>query len=188
MDNPLCPICQCIISPAEEKVTCPDCHTQFHQECWESNHGCAVYGCPQVPPTEKRSELEVPVSFWGRESKPCPSCGEEILAAAVRCRLCGATFSSPRPLSEAEFQQQEQLESDLPALRKGAVLIFIFGCLTCTAPAAGLIGLFWLIKHRKELGSLPAIYHALTVLGVVVGLGQSVLIIIMSALFAEYRA
>ena len=32
----------------------------------------------------------------GARGEPCPNCGQSIMAAAVRCRHCGATFSSAK--------------------------------------------------------------------------------------------
>ena len=83
----VCAICQSPISGEEAKTVCPACRAEYHAECWEENGGCAVYGCAQVPAVELRRSIEIPVSYWGRENKPCPSCGREILAAAVRCHL-----------------------------------------------------------------------------------------------------
>src|ERR1700722_19641558 len=62
--TPLCAICQSPLSDGEAKVACPDCHTEYHAECWQENQGCAVYGCAQVPDTEGRSALEVPTAYW----------------------------------------------------------------------------------------------------------------------------
>lgn len=25
---------------------CPECRSAYHSECWQINHGCAVFGCP----------------------------------------------------------------------------------------------------------------------------------------------
>ena len=97
MPETLCAICQSPLGNESELVSCPECQAPYHAECWQENGGCAVYGCSQVPPTEHRQNIEIPVSYWGREKKPCPVCGTEILAAALRCRNCGTTFESALP-------------------------------------------------------------------------------------------
>ena len=47
-----CPICACSIDA--EPVLCPRCGTAHHDDCWEYNEGCAVFGC-------KPSSVTVPV-------------------------------------------------------------------------------------------------------------------------------
>src|SRR5689334_2486971 len=92
-----CPYCLSAFADGDEVETCPGCRAGYHRGCWQENGGCAVYGCAHVPAVESRRAIEVPMSYWGQENKPCPSCGQQILAAAVRCRHCGATFASARP-------------------------------------------------------------------------------------------
>jgi predicted amidophosphoribosyltransferase len=108
----ICLICQSTIEPNDPKSICPSCNRPYHSECWEQNKGCAVYGCPKVPPTEPLNELEIPVSYWGKEKKTCPSCGGEILAAALRCSHCGVIFSSARPATWEEYQEEQQLKEE----------------------------------------------------------------------------
>ncbi len=38
-----CPVCACSID--EKPVLCPRCHAAHHEDCWEYNEGCAVFGC-----------------------------------------------------------------------------------------------------------------------------------------------
>ncbi len=38
-----------IIMLMDEDVVCPQCDAPYHQECWEENQGCCVYGCPAHP-------------------------------------------------------------------------------------------------------------------------------------------
>ena len=73
-DGLRCPICQWPIESGEAQTLCPGCRTEYHQECWQMNGGCAVYGCKYVPPTEHLEDIEIPVSYWGQEYKPCPAC------------------------------------------------------------------------------------------------------------------
>lgn len=185
--NPLCPVCQSPLEPHDTHVACADCGTHYHAECWEMNGGCAVYGCAQTLPTEKRTELETPVSYWGKERKPCPACGQEIVASAVRCRLCGATFASAQPASADEYRQQKDQQKRAPELRRGAVLVFVFNALTCSAPIAAIVGLNWWRMHRNELKSQPAIYQALCLIGVVVGFIQTGIGVLAAVFYAASR-
>jgi hypothetical protein len=184
----LCSICQTAFLPEEARVACPDCSAEYHSECWNENGGCAVYGCSQVPQVEQRRSIEIPVSYWGQENKPCPSCGREILAAAVRCRYCGATFASARPQDAGEFQQRTALEGRLPKLRKTVVWLFVFSVLPCTAPLGAVAALIWYASNHQEVAALPSIYPALSKIGIGVGLGQTVLLVLMAILYSVTRA
>ena len=183
----LCAICQCPLGADEPQCACPACGAGYHADCWAENGGCAVYGCAEVPATEHRAALEIPVSWWGREHKPCPACGGEILAAAVRCRHCGATFQSARPEESAEFRTRKKLEQTLPATRTFVIGLFVACVLPCTAVIAAIVGCFWASNHREELRAMPAIYGVLCRLGIAVGFLQTVAAIIAASLYSILR-
>jgi predicted RNA-binding Zn-ribbon protein involved in translation (DUF1610 family) len=186
-DKSLCAICQSPLQEGEAVVSCPACHSPYHTECWEENGGCAIYGCELVPKVGMRSGMEIPASFWGRENKPCPACGAEILAAARRCRHCGATFASAQPENAETFRKRAEQVQTAPALRRGVVWMFIFCVLPFTAPIAALFALAWWGSRREEIKALPALYSGLTRLALIVGLGQTVIAAIMGILFAVFR-
>ncbi|MEJ0090905.1 MAG: RING finger protein [Limisphaerales bacterium] len=185
--GPICAICLSAISNEDAKTACPACNAGYHTGCWQENGGCAVYGCSQAPAVESRRAIEIPLSYWGRENKNCPKCGQEILAAAVRCRHCGATFESARPQDAEEFQQRTELSRRLPALRRTVVCFFIFSVLTCLAPIAAVWGIIWYPKHREEIRALPALYDALCKIGLAVAIGQTIAVVVLTALYALVR-
>lgn len=176
--GPKCPYCLATIAAGEATETCPGCRAVYHHECWTENGGCAVYGCKHVPTVESRSAIEVPVSYWGQENKPCPSCGKDILAAAVRCRHCGATFASARPQGVSEFQSRTALEARLPEVRKLAVVIFVLSVLPCTAPIGGVWGWIWSRANREEIAALPALYGALLKIGLIVAAATTTVLVL----------
>jgi len=180
----VCAICQSPFTHADNKTTCPDCHAEYHAECWQENGGCGVYGCSQVPKIEQRRAVEIPVSYWGQENKPCPSCGKEILAAAVRCRHCGAMFSSAKPEDTVTFNQRQALEQQLPKLKQTVVWIFVLSLLPCLAPIGGVWSLVWYPSHRQDLAALPSLYPALCKIAIVIGLGQTGLMALMGVLYS----
>ncbi len=179
-----CAICQTPIEPGAQVQTCPSCASSYHSECWGENSGCALYGCPGVPKTEGRQGLEVAPSYWGQENKPCPACGQTILAAAIRCRHCGATFDSSRPVDAAQYRQQRQLQSQLPSLRRSAIALFIFSLLPCTAPIAAVLGEVWHHVHRREVAALPPLYSGLVRLGLRIAQFQTLGAIIAVVVYA----
>jgi len=178
-----CPVCQCPIHPGEATLACPECRTTHHTDCWQENQGCGVYGCSYVPPTEKRSDLEIAPSYWGKEEKACPSCGREIKAAAVRCLHCGAMFSSASPQDRRSFTQEQDFRQRRPHLERNVWLLFVFSLLPCTAPFAGVVALFWNRARREDLAKLPAIYSALARLAAIVGLAQLALVVMLAVIY-----
>ncbi len=182
----LCVLCQSPVQPGEAGTACPDCRAVYHQECWDYNRGCGVYGCPQVPPTEKLENVEIRPSYWGQEEKACPRCGKTIMAAAVRCRWCGAVFSSARPQNATEYYSRSAIEQTLPGVRKAGIWILILGVIPCTAPFAAVVGLIWYMCRRKEIRALPSLSAAICLLGVVIAVGQTVLVTTLTILYAAF--
>lgn len=183
----LCAICQSPLEPGEPAASCGHCRTPFHVECWQENGGCAIYGCSGVPAFEPRSALDIPSSYWGQDNKPCPACGTEILAAAARCRYCGATFSSGRAEERAEFQKRTEINDRLPGARRNIVVLFVLCVIPLTAPLGALIVAIWYWSNRETVGALPSLYGGLCKIALWLGIGQTVLIVIMMMLFSAFR-
>lgn len=175
----LCGICQTAIGPGEASTLCPDCRHPFHAECWQYNQGCAVYGCGKAPPTVSLTSLEIPASYWGREDKNCPNCGQKILAAAVRCRFCGAQFSSATPQSTGAFRQELRTKADLPAARTASIWLLVFSLLPCTAPIAALAGLAWFLGKRDVIRAMPPLNSALVLIAIGVAAFQTALMVLI---------
>ena len=181
-DEARCNVCQQLIGRDEPATCCSECSAQHHEECWEYNGGCGSYGCGQAPTPEGLDSLEIPASYWGKEEKQCPVCTKEILAAAVRCRHCGATFSSAQPQSATEFGKKALLDERLRALRRASIWLFVFSVLTCAAPFAAVVGSIWYYRNRLQVNQLPGLYRALCRMAVVLAIGQTVLMILVAAL------
>jgi Prokaryotic RING finger family 1 len=182
-----CPYCLTGFRTEDVVGSCPGCGAVFHRECWEENGGCAVYGCSQGAAVEGRRAVEVPFSYWGQENKPCPACGQQILAAAKRCRHCGATFVSARPQDTNEFQSRTALEERLPTARSRVVTIFIFSVVPFLAPIGAVWALLWSRGHREELAALPPLYPALVKIGVVAAIVQTVALLVMTVVYFFVR-
>ncbi len=184
----VCAICLSPITDSDAKTSCPTCSAEYHAECWNENGGCAVYGCSQAPAVESRRAIEIPMSYWGQENKNCPKCGQQILAAAVRCRHCGTTFESARPQEAEEFRQRADLAQRLPIAKRTVTILFILSVIPCLAPIGAIWGFIWLATHREELRALPSLYSALCKIGLGVAIGQTVIMVLMTVLFAVMRA
>jgi hypothetical protein len=175
-----CAICQTpLLSSGIATHDCPGCNTFYHDDCWAENKGCAIYGCSEVPETEHHRPIEIPASFWGQEHKSCPKCECEILAAAVRCRHCGTTFSEAAPISRVEFQQRQRRKDRFPKLRRGVIWLSIFCIFPFTAPVALLLGFVWYLTNRKDIKAMPAIYHGLCKIALSVAIGQAAIAVLI---------
>jgi len=182
-----CPYCLSSIGDQERTVSCSSCRAVYHEECWVENGGCAVYGCKEVPVVEARRAVEIPVSYWGRENKPCPACHQEILAAALRCRHCGTTFASARPEDAAEFQARAAIGASLPETRRTATWIFVLSVVPFLAPVGAVWGLIWHRANRDSVRALPALYGALGRIGLIVSIALTVAIVVLTGLYIGVR-
>lgn len=174
----ICVVCQ---SPIEGEFiyACPACRSAHHADCWTFNHGCGVYGCRESPPTEGLSGLEIPASHWGSSDKTCPNCGKVILAAALRCRHCGVTFSSATPQASHAYRAEKSMEAALPGLRTFGIGLLIFALIPCTAPLAAIVGSLWYINQRRAIQRLPAFSAAICKIALGLAWVQSLLLTVI---------
>ena len=152
-----------------------------------SKEVCAICQSP-IAGGEARSacpacSAEYHAECW-QENKPCPACGREILAAAVRCRHCGATFSSARPEDAGEFWARSERDERLPQVRRTVIWLFICCIVPCVAPIGLVWGGIWYARNRDDVGALPSLYGALCK----IGLGVAVALVVGIALMALVHA
>jgi hypothetical protein len=122
-------------------------------------------------------------SYWGQEKKPCPACGSEILAAAVRCRNCGAVFSSTRPQTSAEYRQGADLSERRTSMRGAIIWIFLLCVIPFLSPVGVIAGLIWFALNRQALRSGSALYAAMLKIGIGIGAILTVLLIVFALLY-----
>lgn len=182
--KPVCAICQWAVEGEEAVTRCPSCNAVYHQVCWDENRGCAQYGCDQVPATEGLSSIEVPVSYWGQENKQCPACGKEILAAAMRCRHCGAVFESARPQAASEFAASAGREMRMASLRVKLIWFSALCIIPLTAPIGLLITVPWYLSNAADIGSMPGSQRALVKIAMWAGAVQLALVVLVGIISA----
>lgn len=169
--GPICAICQTGIHPGELIGGCPACRSNFHDECWKENGGCAVYGCSKMPQTVKDENPSLqPQSYWGQDEKICPQCSKSIKVAAVRCRHCGTTFDSATPMSRRELQEKKKAAPLQEGLRRTSVTVFVCGIIPFLAPFTAVIGGIWFLRRRAEIRKLPATNQVFCYVGLIASL------------------
>lgn len=134
-----CGVCQSPIGLGELVGGCPHCAALHHAECWAEIGGCSRYGCDLVRYLPKE-QAAIPQAFWGQEKKPCPSCGQSINVAALRCRHCGAIFDDSAP----------KARSAAPSSRMPLVIL-VGGILPVTAPIMLVVGGLWAISRGRRV-------------------------------------
>ncbi len=150
-----CSLCQSPVVAGEPTTRCPGCASVYHADCWRENTGCGLYGCGQVPETDKRGELEIPAGFWGKDTKACPACGKEIVAAAVRCRHCAATFQTAEPQSRMHYRVARDAATRQPGIRARVWWLFAGCALPFTSAVCGAIGIWWWSRNRDAIARQP---------------------------------
>ena len=126
---------------AGQQVRCPGCQ--------------AVARVPQTrsaAPSEPLHEPEVAPRFPGlgtggaggeEQRRPCPMCGEMILASAVKCRFCGEVFDPA--LKRAEAKRHRGGGASDEELTVAEVLVAIL----CSGIGC-IIGVIWMLQGKSK--------------------------------------
>lgn len=178
-----CPFCQTGVFETDESESCGECRTLYHADCWKENDGCAIYGCTNSAETIKWSDNQIPVSYWGKETKACPSCSQEIVSSALRCKHCGTVFKSAKPTDSDEFGSDRSYEKRKKELKRKATFVFVANAIPILSVLGLLVGGIWTLKNRALIRKLPSINRTLCYLGLTVGVAQILLIAALAFLY-----
>src|SRR4051812_49881817 len=53
----VCPYCRAGVEEGEGSMVCQGCSTPHHQECYDENGGCTLFGCKFAPPDEPKIQV-----------------------------------------------------------------------------------------------------------------------------------
>lgn len=56
----VCPYCRAPILADELVKSCDGCSTRHHQDCYEENGGCTIFGCTSAPAEEPKLSVSTP--------------------------------------------------------------------------------------------------------------------------------
>jgi predicted RNA-binding Zn-ribbon protein involved in translation (DUF1610 family) len=87
--------------------------------------------------------------------KPCPMCGEMIVATAAKCRFCGEVFD---PTLKKARKKSGRYGPDDESLTSGDVVLAVL----CSGIGC-IIGLVWMIQGKPKGGKMLAISIAMNV-------------------------
>jgi hypothetical protein len=149
-----CSICQSPIMGGDATHQCASCSQTYHAECWNENHGCAAYGCPEVG----------------------------ILDQAPAAAAIG-DLPTPLDAALAAREELVEPERPFPwdfALLGGSVLGTIVGAFSFGLPAL-VVGIFSAVYARREREA--GHYGLATLCAVICLVGFAVGIITSSFLF-----
>ncbi len=95
-----CPYCREALAAAAVRA-CPHCGTPHHQDCWEENGGCTVFGCKGAPADDPKISLA-----QARPQAADPNAAFYIAhAGAHRGPFSAAELQ--RRVSEGEFRKRD---------------------------------------------------------------------------------
>ena len=163
-----CPECGRAMQAAEEhagkQVRCPGCQGVVRVP--ESGRGAPPepFPEPESRPRASAPRLGADAEDSGDEPRrPCPMCGEMILASAVKCRFCGEIFDPA--LKRAEEKRRRGSGPSDEDLTVGEIVFAILcngiGC---------IIGIVWMLQGKPKGTKMFILSLVVTIIGVVLRL------------------
>lgn len=163
----ICSTCGTGIMQSDTIVVCPGCSLPYHHDCWQEIGGCGTYGCAAAPVTVAKEAVpeDIFTPGWTAEKK-CPECGSSIIANALVCKVCKATFPTERPMTKVEWQDRIYDEKELGRIKTAVIAQFVFstiGCLVFIMLPLNLIAAFtdsWSFRAKRLPPSLKVLFYA----------------------------
>ncbi len=99
-------------------------------------------------------------------NRPCPMCGEMILAEAVKCRFCGEILDPRLKKGKTKGKRSRAEDADLST----AEIVLPLIPFVCCWSLGGLIGLIWMIQGKPKGAKMLGISVAAAVFWMAVGI------------------
>lgn len=184
----VCSVCGTGILQSDTIVACPVCSIPYHHDCWKEIGGCGTYGCSAAPvaPTKEVVAEDIFTPGWTAEKK-CPECGSAIIANALICKVCKASFPTERPMTKMEWQDREYDNKDLNKMRTIVITQFVLstlGCLVFVSLPLNLVAAFtdgWLFRVKRLPTTLKVLFYAALVISIFWAVIAAILILYSTA-------
>ena len=92
------------------------------------------HGASQSPPAQDAST----------ESRPCPMCGEMIVANAIKCRFCGEVFDAPSKKAKGKKKTKKSGPDEETLSTAEIVLAVLCSGIGCIA------GIIWMVQGKPK--------------------------------------
>lgn len=163
----LCSTCGTAILSSDTIVVCPVCSQPYHHDCWKEIGGCGTYGCTAAPVATMKEDVpeDVFTPGWTAEKK-CPECGSSIIANALVCKVCRASFPTERPMTKEEWRDREYDEKELNKIKTNVIIQFILstlGCLFFIMLPVNALAAFtdsWIFRVKRLPPTLKVLFYA----------------------------
>lgn len=109
-----CIVCSEEFKDGDDVVSCPECGTPYHRECWKKKGECVNYALHEAGGSwmAESSAGRKPAASTVR--KVCPDCAFVNPEEAVRCRNCGAQLAD-RECKTIDLADQKVVRIELDA-------------------------------------------------------------------------
>jgi TM2 domain-containing membrane protein YozV len=124
MAEPVCPYCRMPFNEASPtKIFCTACCTPHHEDCYQENGGCTVFGCKRAPADEPKvqvalsdlSAVSVPVQPYAPvQYASMPQQPTAVVQPAPVQGYQPSRYSGPLGLSQAAATAPAQVPSAVP--------------------------------------------------------------------------
>lgn len=154
-----CSICYTVLREGEPVTGCPECRQDYHKTCWDEIGGCGTYGCKQAAVAEKPPPPVLVGAGWG-DTKPCPSCNQQINSSLLVCR-CGARFPWADPMTAEDYHAWQDEQAQLAGYRRLLIWMFCLSMTVFASPVTGPIAGLFAFAKRKQLAGAAGTYLAM---------------------------
>ncbi len=149
-----CGVCHSPIASGEPLVTCPECETTYHGECWAANLGCSTYGCGRVdvlnpaPAQKPAAPQPPPVAVEPDEPPPPPMPWEWVTVLAALVASAAGALAFGVPPAAVAVVAGVMVARRRPDTRVGLLVLAIV--LAVLGVAAGVLGSQYLYLGRHH--------------------------------------